>query len=205
VCGVSAVVALAAVMQTKEEETGYAVSTILLFGVVTMNLLPVAGHFLRLSDLHYGIWAGLSVSNTAEAVATGFVYSDAAGHLSTLTKLSRNLFLGVALLYFVQRAVGEKVHLAGGEKLKTGWRHFPKFALGLLFFFLLANVHFWSPPALVDLNHLYRWAFLFGFAGVGLRTDLRRLSRQGLKPLGLALGLQTVIVSAALGCVLLMF
>lgn len=205
VCGVSAVAALAAALHTDEEDTGYAVSVILLLGVATLILLPFAGHFLHLSDLHFGLWAGLGVNNTAEAVATGFVFSEAAGHYSTLAKLSRNLFLGVALLYFVQRMVGEQMRLGVVSRLRASWQYFPKFALGLFLFSVLATVHFWSPSALLDLNHLYRWAFLFGFAGVGLRTDLARLRRRGLRPLGLALATQAVMLAVALGCALLAF
>jgi uncharacterized membrane protein YadS len=56
---------------------------------------------------------------------------------------------------------------------------------------------------LSNLNHLYRWAFLLGFAGVGLRTDLGRLRRRGLMPLGLAFGIQTFTATLMLVCVLL--
>jgi uncharacterized integral membrane protein (TIGR00698 family) len=205
ICGVSAVIALAATLRTNEEDTGYAVSTILLFGLATLSLLPVCGRLFHLSDLHFGLWAGFSVNNTAEAVATGFVYSEAAGHFSILAKLSRNLFLGVALFYFVQRMVGKKVLLAGGSKFKAAWRYFPRFAIGLLLFSGLATVHFWSPTAVLELSYLYRWAFLFGFAGVGLRTDLSRLRRRGLKPLVFGLSIQIVMAAAMLVCVLLAF
>ena len=107
VCGVSAIVALAGAVRTDDEDTGYAISAILVFGVTTMGLLPFAGRLLHLTDFHFGLWAGLSVNNTAEAVATGFAYSEAAGHFATLAKLARNLFLGVALLTLAQRMVGE--------------------------------------------------------------------------------------------------
>ena len=34
-----------------------------------------------------------------------------------------------------------------------------------------------------DLANLSRWAFLFSFAGIGLRTKIRVLSNQGWRPL----------------------
>jgi len=205
VCGVSAGIALAFALHADEEDTGYAVTVILLWGVVMLGLLPALGKLMQMSDLHFGLWAGYSVNNTAEAVATGFIYSETAGHYATLAKLSRNLFLGVALLYFVQRAAAVKFSLGGRTKWKEGWRYFPKFALGLLLFSVMATVHFWSSNSVLELAHLYRWAFLFGFAGVGLRTDLRRLRHRGMKPLAFALGVQAVLVITLLGCVLLVF
>lgn len=205
ICGVSAVIALATALRCDEEDTGYSVAVILLFGLGALSLLPVLGHLFQLSDFHFGLWAGLSVNNTAEAVATGFVYSETAGRYATIAKLCRNLYLGPALLYFVRRVVRERLGAAGGLTIRTVWQHFPKFAIGLVLFSLLATSHFWPPSAVVELNHLYRWAFLFGFAGVGLRTDLRRLKLRGLKPLVLTFAIQAATVAAILGCVLVAF
>lgn len=205
ICGVSAVIALAGVLHSDEEDTGYVVSLILLFGLAVLSSMPVLGRLLNLDDFHLGVWAGLSVNNTAEAVATGFIYSEAAGHYATIAKLARNLFLGGALLYFVYRTLGEQPGARTSLKLKALAWGFPKFGIGLLLFSGLATVHFWSSRALADLNHLYRWAFLLGFAGVGLRTDLSRLRRRGLKPLALAVGIQSLTLLFTLVGVLLAF
>jgi uncharacterized membrane protein YadS len=75
------------------------------------------------------------------------------------------------------------------------WHKFPKFVLGFLFISLLATLGGIDPKAhpalaplvvlgfnkaqLVTLGNLSRWAFLLTFAGVGLRTNLRDLFRQG--------------------------
>jgi uncharacterized membrane protein YadS len=55
------------------------------------------------------------------------------------------------------------------------------------------------------MNHVYRWALLLGFAGIGLRTDLRKLRRRGWKPLLLASGVQGFMFFATLGMVLWVF
>jgi len=34
----------------------------------------------------------------------------------------------------------------------------------------------------VDIANLSRWAFLLTFAGVGLRTDIRQMRKQGFRP-----------------------
>ena len=44
-------------------------------------------------------------------------------------------------------------------------------------------------PQLTALGNLSRWAFLLTFAGVGLRTNIRELGKQGWRPLAIgALG-----------------
>ncbi len=205
ICGVSAVIALAAALETKEEDTSYAASLVLLFGLVTLALLPPLGRLLHLSDFRFGLWAGLSVNNTAEAVATGFAYSDAAGRYSTIAKLFRSILLGAVILWFVKNAAKGKSGPGLLAQLRAMGQNFPKFAIGMLLFCGLASLGFWSPAALMDLAHVYRWAFLLGFAGIGLRTDLSRLRRRGMRPLLLAFGIQSFVAAAILGCVLLLF
>jgi len=51
---------------------------------------PLIGHSLHLGDTTFGLWAGLGVDNTAEATATGALYSDAAGKVAVLAKTARN-------------------------------------------------------------------------------------------------------------------
>ena len=205
ICGVSAIIALSSTLRNDEEDTSYAVSVILCFGLLSLTVMPFLGHLLHLSPLHFGLWAGLAVNNTAEAVATGFTYSESAGHYATIAKLCRTLFLDAALLYFVHGMIREKLANSTVSTARGLVKHFPKFALGLIVFSALASFHFWSPAAVDDLNHLYRWAFLLGFAGVGLRTSLYRLRTRGVRPLALALGVQTIMAAIMLACVRLLF
>jgi uncharacterized integral membrane protein (TIGR00698 family) len=77
-------------------------------------------------------------------------------------------------------------------KIRFLWKKFPKFVLGFLFISLLATLGASSNPAiaqlgftkpqLLALGNLSRWAFLLTFAGVGLRTNLRDLFKQGARP-----------------------
>ena len=55
--------------------------------------------------------------------------------------------------------------------------------LGFLLISLLASIGFFSKPQLLAVGNLSRWAFLLTFAGVGLRTSIRDLSKQGVRPL----------------------
>jgi uncharacterized membrane protein YadS len=55
--------------------------------------------------------------------------------------------------------------------------------LGFLLISLLASIGFFTKPGLLAIGNLSRWAFLLTFAGVGLRTNFRDLSRQGVRPL----------------------
>ena len=47
---------------------------------------------------------------------------------------------------------------------------------------LLVGFHTFSKPQVASLGNLSKWAFLLTFAGVGLRTNFREMSKQGLRP-----------------------
>jgi uncharacterized integral membrane protein (TIGR00698 family) len=182
ICGVSAILATCGAIDADDEDTSYAIAAILALGAVSLVAFPLIGHALHLSDRAYGLWAGLAVDNTAESTAAGAIYSDAAGKVAVLAKTCRNAFIGFVVLgyaiYWSSRGQAEKVQ----NKAAFLWRKFPKFVLGFLLISLLASVGVFTRPQTVSIGNLSRWAFLLAFAGVGLRTNLRDLGRQGARP-----------------------
>ena len=182
ICGVSAIIAAKPSIEADDEDASYAIAAILALGAISLFTFPLIGHSLHLSDKAYGLWSGLAVDNTAEATAAGALYSDAAGKVAVLAKTSRNALIGFIVLgyaiYWSSRGQAQAV----GNKAAFLWQKFPKFILGFLLISLLATVGFFTKPQLTSLANLSRWAFLLTFAGVGLRTNLRELGKQGWKP-----------------------
>jgi uncharacterized membrane protein YadS len=54
--------------------------------------------------------------------------------------------------------------------------------LGFLLISSLTTAGFFTKPQIADIANLSPWAFLLTFAGVGLRTDIREMSKQGIRP-----------------------
>ena len=98
ICGNSAILALSPIIGAKHRDTAYAVSTITVFGLIGVLVLPVIGRLLGLSDPVFGTWAGLAVNDTAQVVATGYAFSPEAGDVATVVKLTRNLAILPVLL-----------------------------------------------------------------------------------------------------------
>jgi uncharacterized integral membrane protein (TIGR00698 family) len=182
ICGVSAIIAAQGAIDADEEDSSYAIAAILLLGAISLFLFPLVGHALHLSDRAYGLWAGLAVDNTAEATAAGALYSDAAGKVAVLAKTCRNATIGFIVLGYAIYWAGKGQAAEVQNKGAFLWRKFPKFVLGFLLISLLATVGFFTKPQLAAVGNLSRWAFLLTFAGVGLRTNLRELSKQGARP-----------------------
>jgi uncharacterized integral membrane protein (TIGR00698 family) len=197
VCGVSAIIAMQGAIDADEEDSSTAIAAILALGALSLFTFPLIGHALHMSDRAYGLWAGLAVDNTAEATAAGALYSDAAGKFAVLAKTCRNALIGfVVLAYAIQWTRKGLASRAATARIQNKaaflWNKFPKFVLGFLFISLLATLGSSTNPTiaalgfnksqLTALGNLSRWAFLLTFAGVGLRTNLKDLFKQGARP-----------------------
>jgi uncharacterized integral membrane protein (TIGR00698 family) len=201
ICGVSAILASCGVIGADDEDTSYAIAAILALGAISLVAFPLVGHSLHLSDHAYGLWAGLAVDNTAEATAAGAIYSDAAGKVAVLAKTCRSTMLGfVVLAYAVYWATKGEARVVT-NKAKFLWQKFPKFVLGFLAISVLASFHYFSPAQTDSIANLSRWVFLLSFAGVGFRTNLRELGKQGARPFVVGLVGEIAIAAITLGLV----
>ena len=202
ICGVSAIIAAKGAIEADDEDASYAMAAILALGAVSLFVFPLIGRSLGMSDNAYGLWVGLAVDNTAEATAAGALYSDAAGKFAVLAKTARNATIGFVVLgyalYWVKRNQGKAI----GNKAAFLWQKFPKFVLGFLVISAMATAGAFSKEQMTDLANLSRWAFLLTFAGVGLRTNLRELMKQGWRPLVVGVVGECAIAGITLAMVL---
>ncbi|MGD0507490.1 MAG: putative sulfate exporter family transporter [Terriglobales bacterium] len=182
ICGVSAIIAAKGAIDADDEDSSFAIAAILALGALALFTFPAIAHGLHMNDVSYGLWAGLGVDNTAEATAAGALYSDAAGKVAVVAKTARNAMIGFVVLAYAIYWAGRGQAEAVTNKAAFLWKKFPKFVLGFLLMSLLVGFHAFSKAQIGSLGNLSKWAFLLTFAGVGLRTNFRDMSRQGLRP-----------------------
>jgi uncharacterized integral membrane protein (TIGR00698 family) len=203
VCGVSAIIAAKGAIDADDEDASYAMAAILALGAVSLLVFPLIGRALGMSDHAYGLWVGLAVDNTAESIAAGALYSDAAGRFAVIAKTARNATIGFVVLgyalYWIRRGQAHALT----NKAAFLWDRFPKFVLGFIGVSLLATVGALSSAQVTNIANLSRWAFLFTFAGVGLRTSFRDLRKQGWRPLVVGTVGECAIAAITLALVLL--
>ena len=181
ICGASAVIAAKAATGGKDNDAAYAVACVTLFGTLAMFAYPLAQGFLHLTPRAYGLWAGASIHEIAQAVAASFQGGGDAGEFGTIAKLTR-----VAMMAPVVIALGEmtaRLGLAGeGER---GRPPFPWFLIGFLALAALNSViaipHAIAAPIGIATTFLLSMAM----AAMGLVTDLRAIRARGLRPLAL--------------------
>jgi uncharacterized integral membrane protein (TIGR00698 family) len=100
ICGASAVLAAESVLRTSHAKTAVAVSTVVLFGTVSMFLYPFIYAYLphNLSDASFGIYIGSSIHEVPQVIAAGNVINADIAQTSTIVKMTRVLMLVPVLL-----------------------------------------------------------------------------------------------------------
>ncbi|HYX53398.1 MAG TPA: putative sulfate exporter family transporter [Candidatus Limnocylindrales bacterium] len=202
ICGVSAIIATKGAIDADDEDASFAIAAILALGALALFTFPSIGHALGMSDHVYGLWAGTGVDNTAEAVAAGALYSDAAAKIAVLAKTTRNALIGFVVLAYALYWAAREGRSVQGNKAAFLWQKFPKFVLGFLLVSALASVSFFTHDQLSSIANLSKWAFLLTFAGVGLKINFRDMKKQGLRPFLVGAIGEVVIAAITLGLVL---
>lgn len=203
ICGNSAIIATAPVIEADEEEVSFAVATITLFGLLAVLTYPFIGGLIGLPDDVFGLWAGTAVNDTSQVVAVSAMYSDIAQNVATIIKLTRNVIM--APLIFVIGMVYQRVK--GQRKSNHGLPHLrikpgeviPGFVIGFVVMALLRTVGVMlgilpqsiaepgdlhaAAQGLIYVDSVSKFAILMALAAVGLNTQLSSLKRIGLKPL----------------------
>lgn len=181
ICGASAVIAAKTATGGKDDDAAYAVACVTLFGTLAMFAYPAAQGFLHLSPRAYGLWAGASIHEIAQAVAASFQGGGDAGQFGTIAKLTR-----VAMMAPVVIALGEmtaRLGLAGdGERRKPP---FPWFLIGFLALVALNSVIVIPHQVAAPIGVVTTFLLSMAMAAMGLVTDIGHIRARGLRPLAL--------------------
>ena len=213
ICGGTAIVATAPVIEAEEKDVVFSVATVTLLGLIGMFLLPVLAHTMHMGDKGFGYWAGLSIHQTPQVIASGFSYSVQSGETATTVKLARVCLL--APVVFIVGLLNARGEAQGATKKKVNYlQMFPMFVFGFLAFALahtlgwLPELHFSAPslfgtpakdPKLADwLVKFSSWCIIISMAGVGLETRFHAMKQTGAKPFVAALIGVLVVASLVL-------
>jgi len=150
VCGVSATVAAAPVVQAKSVEIAYTIGTILIWGVASMFLFPVIGNMLDLGYIQFGAWAGTGILNSAQVAGAALAYQpDGIETLKVaeIFNITRVLFLPIIVLWLALWYVKHEGETEG-QQVKVGsiiFEKFPVFVLGFILMFALSSTGVFAP------------------------------------------------------------
>jgi len=227
VCGVSAAIAISGAVGGKKQDTSIAITTVIVWAIVMIFVLPLVARALSLHAGVAGAWIGTSEFADAAGFAAAQAYGNLVGKVPgiagstdqtlwafTLMKVvGRDVWIGIwAFVLAIIATTRWEVSEGGGrpDPAEIWWR-FPKFVLGFVVASLLITFVTWdlsladynrsaAPILVAPLKDLRTWAFIFSFLSIGLTTRFRELAHSGLRPfIAFSIG---VVINVTLGFVL---
>jgi uncharacterized integral membrane protein (TIGR00698 family) len=189
ICGAAAIAAMDAATRADEEDVGYAVATVTIFGTLAMLSIPVVGlHILDLGARRTGLWAGASIHEVAQVAGAGGAISVAALKAATLVKLARVVLLAPAVA---------AVNAAMRDGNKRSKVTVPAFVMAFLALVVVRSTVDIPSDVLAAAEVISTLLLAAALAALGLQINVHALRRAGLRPL--ALGLAASLVAAASG------
>ena len=195
VCGATAIVATAPVINAKKTEVAYAIANITLFGVIAMLIYPYFTEwYFNNEPLKAGLFLGTAIHETSQVAAAGLIYdqqfnSPETLNVATVTKLIRNTFLVIMIPLFAflyNRGIKK-------EKNYSVLNIFPYFVIGFIGMILVRNIgdqiftiendnyNVWK-NFIYYIKSLATVFLTMSMAAVGISINLNELKSMGYKP-----------------------
>ena len=210
VCGATAIVATAPIIEAKKTEVAYAIANITLFGVLAMLVYPYFTEwYFHGEPIKAGLFLGTAIHETSQVAAAGLIYdqqfnSPETLNVATVTKLIRNTFLVIMVPLFGFLYNRGKVK----DKNYSIFSIFPYFVLGFIGMIIIRNIG--DQVFTIENSNYEFWKTLIGYiknlatvfltmamAAVGISINLNELKSMGYKPfvVGLIAAVTVGIVS----------
>lgn len=183
-CGVTALVATAPMVRAKNEQITYAIAATVSFGILCMIILPPIARIFEITQFSFGVISATGVPNSAQVIASGFMYGFEAGKVAGFVNIGRIVLIpaGALFIYFftMTRDVlgSEKINIIQLVKEK-----FPIYVIGFIIVWGANILHLFPKPSVFAMEKVMIWFFSLSFVGLGLQTNLAEVRKAGMKGL----------------------
>lgn len=198
ICGAAAVLGAEPVVKCAPHKTAVAVSTVVIFGTLSMFLYPVLyrSGVLGLDDQAMAIFTGSTLHEVAHVVGAGNAMDAAGGHVAdaaTITKMIRVMLLAPVLVIMSLCLARKKKNTSGAAQEK-GKITIPWFAFGFLLVIginsLLQEATFIPAsvlnPTIGFINNFDTFLLTMAMTALGAETSFDKFKQAGAKPFLLA-------------------
>jgi len=212
ICGNSAIAAVAPVIDADAEDVSAAIAFTAVLGVAVVLLLPLLGALLQMTDVRYGVLAGLTVYAVPQVLAATMPVGAVATQAGTLIKLVRVLMLGPVVLGLAVLTAFGREGEAGPvqEGAKTPRRGValhqlvPWFIVGFLLMMGARSLDLIPASALPVMSETTKVLTVLSMAALGLSTDARAVARSGVRIASVVVLSLLALMGLALGLIYLL-
>ena len=191
ICGAAAILGAESTIKSKPYQTAVAISTVVIFGTISMFLYPVLyrNGIVDLTPDQMGIYTGSTLHEVAHVVGAGNAMGKEISDVGIIVKMIRVIMLVPALLvigYFVARASVQKINQhqpaeGGKSKITIPW-----FALGFLAVIGFNSFDLLPQPAISFINDFDTFLLTMAMTALGAETSIEKFKKAGVKPFLLA-------------------
>lgn len=186
ICGAAAVLGAESAIKAKPYKTAVAVSTVVIFGTISMFLYPVLYNngIVNLTPEEMGIYTGSTVHEVAHVVGAGNAMGEAVSGSAIIVKMIRVMML-VPVLLIISFAVA-RAAMKNGAGNERGKLNMPWFAI--LFLVVIGFNSFNLLPVSVvnGINTFDTFLLTMAMTALGAETSFDKFKQAGLKPFILA-------------------
>jgi uncharacterized integral membrane protein (TIGR00698 family) len=200
ICGAAAVLGAEPVVKCESHKTAIAVSTVVIFGTLSMFLYPImyrAGILSGLSDTAVAVYTGSTLHEVAHVAGAGNAMdpTDSLGiaGTATITKMIRVMMLAPVLVIMSFALAGRKRVTADGHKEKSKIT-IPWFAFGFIGIICVNSFlqYLCDAPTVKDIplngviEYIDTFLLTMAMTALGTDTNIQKFKQAGAKPFLLA-------------------
>lgn len=187
ICGAAAVLGTEGAINAKPYKTAVAVSTVVIFGTLSMFLYPVLyrNGVLHLSPQSMGIMTGSTVHEVAHVVGAGNAMGKDVSNIAIIVKMIRVMMLVPVLLVASWFAAKGKMGDAEAPAQRKGIT-IPWFAVFFLLVIGFNSLNLLSHPITEGINTFDTFLLTMAMTALGAETSIDKFKKAGAKPFLLA-------------------
>jgi uncharacterized integral membrane protein (TIGR00698 family) len=185
ICGGTAIASLAPLIKSKAEVLVSSISLVFLLNLIAIILFPYIGHFLGMTESQFGVFAALTIHDTASVIGASTIYGEESVVYASVVKLGRTLWIIPTVLFF-----------SFYYKSKDTEYNFPYFILFFIAFVLLGAMIDFDRDLIVGVKQLSSILFLLGLFFIGSEFELKTLYNLSIRPIIFSVVLWMMIIIA---------
>ena len=178
ICGAAAILGAESTIQTKPYKTAVAVSTVVIFGTISMFIYPILYHngTFVLSANEMGIFTGATLHEVAHTVGAGNAMGKEISDVAIIVKMIRVMMLVPVLLitsFMISQPAIKKVSI-------------PWFAIGFLAVIGFNSFDLLPQSLTAFINNVDTFLLTMAMTALGAETSIDKFRKAGAKPFVLA-------------------
>ncbi|MHC1547773.1 YeiH family protein [Phyllobacterium sp. K27] len=202
ICGNSAIVAVAPVIEADRKEIAAALTFTAVLGIAAVFLLPLLYFHTMMSVPQYGVLAGLTVYAVPQVIAATAPAGLLGVQTGTLVKLVRVLMLGPVLLVLGAIMKADLRHEAPAVRREVSL--VPWFIGGFGVMMILRSIGLIPEAAIAPMAQLSNVLTIIAMAALGLSVDIRSVAHAGGRVMAVAILSLASLVAISFGLIALL-